>query len=583
MKTERQGGKWRMLLAIGLITVFAAVLTAGLIQTNFGSVAIKQLEIVTDEGNKIAAMMYLPEGADAESPAPGILAVHGGNSSRYAMSNFAQEFARRGYVVISLDQSSNAQSDRAENAFFGTQAVMKYMTTLAFVDQTRLGVMGHSMGNAVVSMAEANPQFGIKAGMTLGSGTSVAPQTPLNVCVLIGTKDENTGPRGSDTAVRGPIDAYKSAGLAAAFGLPEGEFIVCGQEYGSRAENTLRLMYQPHCGHLGMLYSREGIGMALEFMGDILGVDNTLDVHSQIWLIREIATAIAYVGLFMVAFAVIGLLLARKKELAVQEPAEGHAAMNAGYWIGLLVMCVVPALAIQQLYTAGKAFFLAISQNVFAMEHISGVIFWMVCSALAILAANLVIKKLTKGYDWSFDRKVLAVEPRKVLGYLGVAVLAALSLYCIVYLAGFFFDVNIRLYNTEVHLFTRTRFGVFWAYLPLYLLYYVIIGYVQTTGLLGKGQPVWSQYLRTILVSIVGPGAVLLAWYGSCGLVGVNYLFAWRFVLGVLLNFLPGMAIGAVIQVYCYRHTGSIWLGAFTNTILFTWMSTSIGVMLPPV
>lgn len=37
------------------------------------------------------------------------------------------------------------------------------MTTLDFVGQTRLGVMGHSMGNAVVCMAEASPQFGISA------------------------------------------------------------------------------------------------------------------------------------------------------------------------------------------------------------------------------------------------------------------------------------------------------------------------------------------------------------------------------------------------------------------------------------
>ena len=76
---------------------------------------------------------------------------------------------------------------------------------------------------------------------------------------------------------------------------------------------------------------------------------------------------------------------------------------------------------------------------------------------------------------------------------------------------------------------------------------------------------------------------MLIAWYGSVGLTGINYLFEWRFVLGVLTNFLPGLVIGALIQVYSYRRTGKIWLGAIINSVLFTWMSTSIGVMLPPV
>ena len=122
MKTKTQVAHAKRVLGVGLAIVLVAAVFVSLLQTNFGSVSIKQLEIVTDEGNKIAAMMYLPKGVSKDNPAPGVLAVHGGNSSRYAVSNFAQEFSRRGYVVISIDQSNNGQSDRGENAFFGTEA-----------------------------------------------------------------------------------------------------------------------------------------------------------------------------------------------------------------------------------------------------------------------------------------------------------------------------------------------------------------------------------------------------------------------------------------------------------------------------
>ena len=176
----------KRLLALGLLLAILGTLVAFLNQTNFGSVTVKPFKVISDEGYAINCMMYIPDGVSQENPAPCAFAVHGGNSSRYAMANFAQEFARRGYVVVSLDQLSNGQSDRGVSNFFGTEDVMKYITELEFVDQNKLVVMGHSMGNTVVSMAEANPQFGIKGAMALGSGASTLPETKMNVCVQVG-------------------------------------------------------------------------------------------------------------------------------------------------------------------------------------------------------------------------------------------------------------------------------------------------------------------------------------------------------------------------------------------------------------
>ena len=581
-RTNRRVVWGKRLIVIGLVLALLGTLIAFLNQTDFGRITVKPFKIITDEGLAINCMMYIPDGVSQENPAPCAFAVHGGNSSRYAMANYAQEFARRGYVVVSLDQPSNGQSDRGVSNFFGTEDVMKFITTLEFVDQSKLVVMGHSMGNTVVSMAEANPQFGVKGAMALGSGASTAPDAKLNVCVQVGIKDENTGPRGSDTAVLGPAYYPVSSALASFLNVPAGTEITSGFTTGSLEDDSLRQFNQPGCGHLGMLYSSEGIAMALEFMGKVLGISYTLDVNSQTWIIREFATAAAFIGLFVVSFGIISLMLGKRKEAALEETAQGHATPNAAYWIGLVLMCIVPAVGIQELYMAGKSFFLALSPDLFAMEHISGVIFWMLCTAVMVLVISLVVKKFTKNYDWSFDKQILSISPKRLAYYLGIAVTVTVAQYLLVCLAGFFFNVCIRLFNSELHPFTLTRFGVFWVYLPMYLIYYIIIGYVQTSSLLCKNQPVWSQYVRTILVSVLAPGVMLALWYGSVGITGVNTFFEWRFVLGVLLNFLPGIAVGAGIQVYSYHRTGKIWLGALTNAILFTWMSTSIGVMISP-
>jgi pimeloyl-ACP methyl ester carboxylesterase len=564
--------------ALGLVLVFLGVLIAALNQTDMGRVKIKQLSVVSDEGNAIKAVMYLPENASKETPAPCLLAVHGGNSSRYAMSNIAQEFARRGFVVVSIDQSLNGQSDRAVNDYLGSEIVMKYIKTLEFVDQNKLATIGHSAGGGVTSMVVANPQFEVNACINLGVGPSVTPDVPINLAVIIGIADENTGPRGADTAVTGPGHYAKSSALARAFGVEEGTEVVPGKDYGSLDAHNHRIFYQPACGHLGALFSTEAISLSLQYAARVLNIEYKLNPDSQSWVVRELATAVAYIGMFVAVFGFVSVMLMRKK-LMLHAPAQGHARPNLLYWIGLAIFVAVPAIGIQNLYMTGRSFFTSISTSVFAMEHINGVIFWMLCTALIILVANLILKKLDREYDWSFDKSILVIDRKKLLNYALIAVCTFLICYGMVYLAGFFGNVCIRLYNTEVHLFTATRFNVFWVYLPMYLLYYAIIGYVQTSSLLCKKQPVWSQYVRTIIVSIAAPSIMLLIWYGSCIFTGDNPLFVWRFVLGVLLNFLPGMAVGAGIQVFSYRKTGNIWQGAFINSILFSWMATSIGVM----
>ena len=568
----------KRILALGLILVFLGVFVAAWNQSAGGTITMKQLSFVSDEGNVIKAVMYLPDGATKETPAPGLLAVHGGNSSRYAMSNFAQEFARRGFVAISIDQSLNGQSDRGTNDHLGSEIVMKYLSGLEFVDQTKLATIGHSAGGGVTTMVAQNPQFGVNACINVGVGPSVTPDTPINLAVIIGDADENTGPRGSDAHVKGPGLYAQSGALGKAFGVPEGTAVVPGQDYGSLEAHNHRVFYQPDCGHLGALFSREAIALALDYAARVFDLDYAIASTSQNWIVRELATAVAYIGMFVAVFGLITIMLTNKK-LALATPATGHAKPNLFYWIGLAIFVAVPAVGIQQLYMTGKTVMTTISKAIFAMEHINGVIFWMLCTAAIVLVSNLILKKLDKGYDWTFDKGILAIDRKTLVQYAWIAVCAFLLSYLMVYLAGFFGDVCIRLYNTEVHLFTVTRFKVFWAYLPLYLLYYVVIGYVQTSGLLCEKQPVWSQYLRTIIVSIAAPSIMLLLWYGSCILTGNNPLFVWRFVLGVLLNFLPGMAVGAAIQVYAYHKTGKIWLGAFINSILFAWMATSIGVM----
>ena len=102
-------GRWSLAIA-GLILILAGGLLAHFTQTA-GGIKIQDVRFKGAKGNTMSALLYIPPNATAQTPAPGILAVHGYINSRETQDGFAIEFARRGYVVLALDQTGHGYSD----------------------------------------------------------------------------------------------------------------------------------------------------------------------------------------------------------------------------------------------------------------------------------------------------------------------------------------------------------------------------------------------------------------------------------------------------------------------------------------
>ncbi|HEY2212518.1 MAG TPA: hypothetical protein VGH62_13050 [Bradyrhizobium sp.] len=54
------------------------------------------------KGNTLSALLYIPPNATTQTPAPGVLGVHGYINSRETQDGFAIEFARRGYNALAF-------------------------------------------------------------------------------------------------------------------------------------------------------------------------------------------------------------------------------------------------------------------------------------------------------------------------------------------------------------------------------------------------------------------------------------------------------------------------------------------------
>ena len=137
----------------GLAAIIAAVLIivgfcmAKYAESGAGAVDVRRTEFLTSDGHRMSAKLYIPKNATAETPAPAILAAPGGNANLENLSDPCIELSRRGFVVMAFDPYTIGRSDSVDAPGNGAREAMKYMRSLAFVDNENIGAFGHSAGN----------------------------------------------------------------------------------------------------------------------------------------------------------------------------------------------------------------------------------------------------------------------------------------------------------------------------------------------------------------------------------------------------------------------------------------------------
>ena len=97
------------LLMVLLLLLFGCMCIANGIQTDHGRVDVAKGSLDTAVG-ELTFKLYVPETATAENPAPGVLLLHGYQNDHETCAAYAIELARRGAVVMSLDEYGHGSS-----------------------------------------------------------------------------------------------------------------------------------------------------------------------------------------------------------------------------------------------------------------------------------------------------------------------------------------------------------------------------------------------------------------------------------------------------------------------------------------
>ncbi|QHO75823.1 alpha/beta hydrolase [Bradyrhizobium sp. CCBAU 051011] len=561
-------GRWSLAI-VGVVLILAGGLLAHLTQT-VGGIRIEDVRFKGAKGNTMSGLLYIPPNATPQIPVPGILAVHGYINSRETQDGFAIEFARRGYVVLALDQTGHGYSDPPAFANgFGGPDGLAYLRSLEIVDKNNIGLEGHSMGGWTVLAAATAAPNDYKSMVLEGSSTGkpfAAEGTttwPRNVALVFAKYEEfSTLMWGVDLA----RDVTQSPKLWALFGT-QGP-VEPGKVYGDIAQGTARVLYTPAITHPAEHISHEAIGYSLDWFAKTLQGGTPRPVDDQIWFRKEIGTLIALLGFVALLIGAFDALLEAPmySRLRLPEIADGtmpeHVAASGRRWTAAFILSAfIPALTYYPAFALGGTF---LKPSALLPQGITNqILVWAVINGLITLALMRFAPKRASRSGIVLQSAVIAVA-------------TAATGYAALWLADLAFKIDFRFWIVALKLMSAKQFLIFVIYLVPFTAFFVIALHVLHRNFSTMAAPRGALYLTNILALTLGFIVLVGGQYAILWLTGklFNPLPDPGFVplsTIVAIQFVPLLAICAVIATFTWRRTGSSLPGALICGLFVTW------------
>jgi pimeloyl-ACP methyl ester carboxylesterase len=560
--------RWTLAI-VGAILIVAGGVLAYLTQTS-GGIQIHDVRFAGAKGNTMSALLYAPPNATAQLPAPGILAVHGYINSRETQDGFAIEFARRGYVVLALDQTGHGYSDGPAFANgFGGPDGLAYLRSLEIVDKNNIGLEGHSMGGWTVLAAASTMPNDYKSMVLEGSSTGkpfAAEGTaswPRNVALVFAQYEEFSELMWGVERAR---DVTQSPKLWALFGTQGA--IEPGKVYGDIAQGTARVLYTPATTHPDEHISHQAIGYSLDWFARTLKGGTPRPSDDQIWFRKELGTLIALIGFVVLLLGVFDGLLEAPIFSHLRLPAIADGSVPAatadkgGRWVAaLLLSAFIPALTYYPAFALGGTF---VTPSRFLPQGITNqILVWAVINGLVALA-------------------LMPFAPKRASrsGIITPSILIALATvavgYAALWAADLGFKIDFRFWIVALKLMSAKQFLIFLIYLLPFTAFFVIALHILHRNFSTVGASRGALYLTNILALTLGFIVLVAAQYLTLWLTGklFNPIPDPGFVplsTIIAIQFVPLLAICAVIATFTWRRTGSSLPGALICGLFVAW------------
>ncbi len=358
---------------IGIVVILVTSFAQFLVQTDGCSVKVTDLRDATNEGtislnykesatseNTLTAefpikgevksgILFVPKDASADNKKPGVVLTHGYLNNRELQLPNAIELARRGFVVLTIDREGhgNYNNEDNANAMMATKGLYesaKYLYNLDYVDQSKIGISGHSMGGFTTAMALVTDMSSqtitlnrksviadgyhiIKAGLMQGWSSFMGAASDVSVGLLKASDDEfffnSKDLNGNPTISRNFLRSVGAANFVNmnTSGLTEINVTNCARYVngsivekvpGEAVGQPFRAIYEADEIHPLNHWSIPSTSHVLDFFYGAFGTPNGhiyIAEGRQTWVVKEMFSFIGMLSLLSLIIPGVSLLL----------------------------------------------------------------------------------------------------------------------------------------------------------------------------------------------------------------------------------------------------------------------------------
>lgn len=550
--------------------------------------------------------LYTPKTATAETPAPGVLLLHGYQNDHETCAAYAIKLARRGAVVLCTDEYGHGST----TAGLINRGYVNHKVTVNYGEDSVEDGTFKTIGGQTrykVMMNFYNLSFFDKQYTTDADGNSMTDSSAGGSCAyaLLAAMD-NVDP--ARLAISGhSMGTWSSWSVAANFCGTE--FLGCTADeaawnttYGSFEDGTARRMELLNTNHRLTTHNAHGLATALTWFSDTIGLDLTLAPTDQVAMTKETLVLIAMLAAVASLMAVMELLLTTPFFSKAVQPLPGESSVkpNGAWWRGAITTILLAAATYPFMTQLGHGL-LPLPENIFRMTVGNGFLSWYSLLILIMLVTSIIgyqkNKKRGAQDGWqSMGLGTAAASGRMGWGLLGRCALLVLCmlayLYVLLFLCEKAFLLDFRFIWPFFKTFDAARFGQFCVYLPVFALFFILSSSKIMASARCKAtyQPGFKGFLgcwwRNALMMVGGILIIVLTEYIPFFMniaPGADLLFGSTFggpFMSLLILFVPQVLVFSVLCTYTYRRTGSVYVGALTAASLACWIVTGGSSML---
>jgi hypothetical protein len=328
------------------------------------------------------------------------------------------------------------------------------------------------------------------------------------------------------------------------------------------------VLYTPDMTHPAEHISHEAIGYSLDWFGKTLQGGTPRPASDQIWFRKEIGTLIALIGFVALLIGVFDGLLEMPSFSRLRLPAIADGTMPADSasssrrWTAAFILSAfIPALTYYPAFALGGTL---VTPSAWLPQGVTNqILVWAIINGLIALA-------------------LMPFAPKRArrAGLIGPSILIALVTvivgYAALWLADLAFKIDFRFWIVALKLMNAKQFLIFLIYLVPFTAFFIVALHVLHRNFSTMGTGRGALYLTNILALTLGFIVLLALQYGILWLTGAlfNPLPDPGFVplsTIIAIQFVPLLAIAAVIATFTWRRTGSSLPGALICGVVVTW------------